>query len=118
VLVVLALGSFMAYVMWSFATARVDTVGEVPFDRPLAVPPLARSTVDEDGTRVFRLRMQEGSTDLGRDQETPTWGFNGSYLGPTLRAERGEQVRVEVTNDLPEESSVHWHGMHLPAEMD
>ncbi|WP_246101364.1 multicopper oxidase family protein [Streptomyces cyaneus] len=50
--------------------------------------------------------------------EDPTWGFNGSYLGPTLRAARGEKVRVRIANGLDEASSVHWHGMHLPARMD
>ena len=42
---------------------------------------------------------------------TPTWGFNGGILGPTLRARRGEQVAVTVGNQLPESTSVHWHGM-------
>ena len=62
--------------------------------------------------------MQEGDTDLGRDDPTPTWGFNGAYLGPTLRATRGEQVAVDVHNALDETTTVHWHGMHLPAAMD
>lgn len=114
----LAAAGFLGYVAWSFVDARVDTVGDVDFDRPLAIPPLAESTVEDDGTRVFDLTMQQGETDFGLGGPTPTWGFNGSYLGPTLRAERGEQVRVEVANELPEDSSVHWHGMHLPAEMD
>src|SRR5699024_9926949 len=49
---------------------------------------------------------------------TTTWGFSGDLLGPTLRAERGEQVAVEIDNALGEATSVHWHGMHLPAAMD
>ena len=116
-LAVLAVGGFAAWVGYSFLTADVDTVGEVDFDRPLAIPPLAESRV-EDGVRRFELEMQEGATDLGRADETPTWGFNGSYLGPTLRATRGERVAVDVTNSLGETSTVHWHGMHLPAAMD
>jgi FtsP/CotA-like multicopper oxidase with cupredoxin domain len=40
------------------------------------------------------------------------------YLGPTLRAARGEQVRVIVENRLSEVTTVHWHGMHLPARYD
>ncbi|MFC7490900.1 MULTISPECIES: multicopper oxidase family protein [unclassified Knoellia] len=116
--VVLAVGSFAAYVAWSFAQASVDTIGEVDFDRPLAIPPLAASTVDAQGVRTFDLSMQAGESDLGRGAPTPTWGFNGSFLGPTLRATRGEQVRVNVANRLDETSTVHWHGMHLPAAMD
>ena len=94
-----------------------DTVGKVTFDTELAVPPLAESTIDDQGRRVFDLTAQEGRQDLG-DGEVATWGFNGDYLGPTLRAERGEEVLVRYRNELEEASTVHWHGMHLPAAMD
>ncbi|MGW9629283.1 multicopper oxidase family protein [Agromyces sp. NPDC055520] len=96
----------------------ISTVGEVAFDTPLAIPPLAESTVDVDGTRVFSLDAQSGTTEFTSGVPSDTWGFNGSYLGPTLVAERGEHVRVDVTNSLDEPTTVHWHGMHLPAEMD
>lgn len=114
---VAAVGGFATWIAVSYLRAPVDTVGEVEFTRPLAVPPLAESYV-EDGVRVFSLEMQQGATDLGRGSPTPTWGFDGAHLGPTLRAARGERVRVEVRNSLDETSTVHWHGMHLPAEMD
>ena len=116
--VMLTLVTFGAWLGYSYFTARVDTVGEVDFDRKLAIPPLAESEVDDEGRRVFDLTLQKGHADLGRDEESATWGVNGSYLGPTLRAKRGEEVLVNVTNDLDEESTLHWHGMHLPAEMD
>ncbi|MDD9205517.1 multicopper oxidase domain-containing protein, partial [Georgenia sp. 10Sc9-8] len=102
-------------------TPPAEQPGEEPgetFDQALPIPPLAPSRIDEDGTRVFELTAQEGTTTFLPGVETSTWGFNGSHLGPTLRAERGEQVAVEVTNELDEPTSVHWHGMHLPPEMD
>jgi FtsP/CotA-like multicopper oxidase with cupredoxin domain len=95
----------------------VTPVDEAEFTNELAIPPLAPSRV-VDGTRVFSLTAQEGVTQFLPGVETRTWGYDGSYLGPTLRAERGERVAVEVTNDLDEPTSVHWHGMHLPAAMD
>lgn len=116
--VALPLAAFAGFIAWSFVTAKVDTVGEVEFDRPLAIPPLAPSRLDAHGRRVFDLTLQAGETDLGRDRPTPTWGVNGSYLGPTLRAARGEQVLVRVDNGLDEPTTLHWHGMHLPARMD
>ena len=103
---------------YAWAQAGIDTRGEVAFDRPLAIPPLAPSGVDAQGRRVFTLEARQGTADLGGDEPSQTWGFNGGYLGPTLRAERGEEVAVRVTNRLPEATSVHWHGMHLPAAMD
>jgi FtsP/CotA-like multicopper oxidase with cupredoxin domain len=92
-------------------------VDRVNFARPLAVPPLAKSHVDGAGRRVFDLGAVAGRTDFGRGQ-TRTAGFNGGYLGPTLRATRGEQVTINVHNGLDEATTVHWHGMHLPAAMD
>lgn len=112
---VVAGGGGAAGVLW--AKADVNTVGQVRFRNRLAVPPLAPSRVDGDGRRVFQLRAAAGRTAF-RGRATPTWGYNGGYLGPTLRAARGETVSVNVTNALPETTSVHWHGMHLPAAMD
>lgn len=96
----------------------VSTVGVVDFDTPLAVPPLAESTIDDRDRRVFDLTAREGSSGFLTGEETTTWGFNEPYLGPTLRAKRGETVVVNVHNDLAVPTTVHWHGMHLPARMD
>jgi FtsP/CotA-like multicopper oxidase with cupredoxin domain len=122
VLVLAAVAAFPAamasFAVYSYLSADLDTTGEVSFAQPLRVPELASSRVDEAGRRVFDLQLQRGTTDFGTGQQTRTWGIDGSYLGPTLRAQRGEQVLVNVTNDVGETSTLHWHGMHLPAEMD
>jgi FtsP/CotA-like multicopper oxidase with cupredoxin domain len=99
------------------AIQPLDTAGEVEFTRPLAVPPLAPSTVDAQGRRVFDLTAAQGRHAFG-DIDARTWGYNGSYLGPTLRATRGEQVVVNIHNGLVDATTVHWHGMHLPSNMD
>lgn len=98
--------------------APVSTVGKVTFDQPLAIPPLARARVTDDGVRVFDLTAQQGTTELLPGKPAETWGFNGSYLGPTLRAARGDEVRVHVHNELDETTTLHWHGMHVPARFD
>ncbi|SCL73063.1 cell division protein SufI [Micromonospora citrea] len=104
---------------WALARGGTDTVGQVDFVRPLAVPPLATSRVDGQGRRVFDLLAREGRRDFrGDGRLTRTAGFDGDFLGPTLRAGRGERVVVNVVNRLAEATSVHWHGMHLPARMD
>jgi blue copper oxidase len=87
------------------------------FTNPLAIPPLAPSELDADGRRVFELTAAQGQHDFGAGR-TDTWGFNGDYLGPTLRVRRGDEVLVNVHNELDEETTVHWHGLHLPAVMD
>jgi len=53
------------------------------------------------------------------DGETTTGiGMNGTIPGPTLRWQEGEDVTIHVTNNLDEDSSIHWHGILLPANMD
>jgi blue copper oxidase len=108
----------LAALVWAWTSAPVSTVGQVQFTQPLHVPKLAESHVDRRGRRVFELTAREGTSTLLPGTTGETWGFNGSYLGPTLRAERGERVAVRVTNRLDEDTTVHWHGMHLPAAMD
>jgi len=50
---------------------------------------------------------------------TPTLGFNGaSFWGPTLVLNQGEQVQVRFKNATKEVTTVHWHGLHLPASTD
>ncbi|WP_280492968.1 multicopper oxidase domain-containing protein, partial [Nocardia asiatica] len=107
-----------AVVVRVYVGAAVSTVGSTEFRNELAIPPLAPSRIGADGTRTFELEMRSGRREFRPGQVTETWGFNGDYLGPTLRARRGEKVAVTVRNNLPEPSTVHWHGMHLPAAMD
>lgn len=41
-----------------------------------------------------------------------------SYLGPIIRVSRGQKVRIRFTNQIRYDSIIHWHGLHIPAEMD
>jgi CopA family copper-resistance protein len=45
-------------------------------------------------------------------------GINGTVPGPIVRLKEGQRVRLAVTNDLDEDSSIHWHGLLVPFEMD
>lgn len=93
-------------------------VEKLTFRNPLQIPPVLRPERDKNGVREFALTMQEGRSRILPGAETATWGFNGAFLGPTLRASRGDEIRMAVTNRLGEASTVHWHGMRLPAKMD
>ena len=106
-----------ALLVWS--SARTSTVGELEFANRLAIPPLAEPHVDAEGRRVFDLELKQGVSELLPGQETETWGANGPHLGPTLHASRGDKVMPRVFNGLGEETTtIHWHGMHLPAAAD
>jgi suppressor of ftsI len=93
------------------APPPVDTVGKVAFETALPIPPLLEGP-------EFDLEAQAGTTEFEPGVPTGTLGYNGSYLGPTLVMHRGEQVGVHLTNNLEDATTLHWHGMHLPAEMD
>src|SRR5918996_5912186 len=86
---------------------KVDTVGQVRFENRLAIPPLADSELDSEGRRVFTLTAESGEREFRPGEVTETWGFNGPYLGPTLRAKRGEEVMVDFENGLEEATTVH-----------
>ena len=84
---------------------------------PLRIPPLLEG--EASGTeREFNLQLQEGLTRFLLDLDTPTLGFNGSYLGPTLRLRTGEPLAINVSNGMQEATTVHWHGLHVPAKQD
>ena len=84
----------------------------------LRIPPLLAPRVDAQGRKVFDLTLQTGSSTFLPGKSTQTWGVNGAYLGPTLRASRGDRVVIHVHNQLPAMTTLHWHGMHLPAVDD
>jgi len=66
------------------------------------------------------LRAREGSARLAPSEypETRIWGYGGSVPGPVLRARRGERMIQRLRNDLPQATSVHWHGIRIKNEMD
>ncbi|GGM74268.1 multicopper oxidase family protein [Dactylosporangium sucinum] len=102
---------------WLYVSAGRGNVGELSFRNRLRIPPLLPPRVD--GRRLrFRLTAGPGLADLLPGRRTPAWGYNGAYLGPTLRARRGDTVVIDVENRLPVATSTHWHGMRLPAIMD
>jgi suppressor of ftsI len=87
------------------------------FENKLAIPSILMPRI-VNGEKVFDLTIHQKETQIFSDKMTKTLGYNGSILGPTLRVNTGDNVRFHITNDLDEETTVHWHGMELPASMD
>ena len=71
-----------------------------------------------NGRMQYDLTLQKGTHQFYEGVNTPTWGANGSYLGPTIRLKNGDAVDIKYTNKLGENTTIHGHGMHLPAKMD
>lgn len=83
--------------------------------QPLRIPELldARKT-----GQSLSLTAQPGRTTFFPDRQSETLGYNGSYLGPTIRLHRGDDVQIAVANKLREGPTVHWHGLIVPGELD
>ncbi|GAB6139876.1 multicopper oxidase domain-containing protein [Methylosoma difficile] len=61
--------------------------------------------------------MQYTAKLLNGPKETLTT-IAGSYLGPIIRLQQGQKVRIHLHNGLNESTVTHWHGLHVPSEMD
>ncbi len=46
------------------------------------------------------------------------WGYNGTSPGPAIQVNQGDRVRIVFENRLPESTTIHWHGLEVPIEMD
>ncbi|WP_018864671.1 MULTISPECIES: multicopper oxidase family protein [Thioalkalivibrio] len=71
-----------------------------------------------NGVKEFHLVAEEIEHEFAPGSVARCWGYNGTTPGPTIEAVEGDKVRIYVTNRLPEYTSVHWHGIHLPSGMD
>lgn len=67
----------------------------------------------------FNLTVKDTFKQLRSGNQTITGAVNNStFWGPTLIMTKGDTVHMNVTNKLNDSSTIHWHGMHLPAVMD
>jgi len=93
--------------------ATQDTEFLPDLDISLIARPTEIPIFPGDPTQVWQYHAIVHQGDKNRVMKLPR-----SYLGPIIRAHQGEKVRIRFTNATPEESIVHWHGLHVPAIMD
>ncbi len=72
----------------------------------------------KNGVKEFELVPQAVKRELLPGYWMNFYGYNGSLPGPTVEVMQGDRVRFVVHNELPEETTVHWHGFELPIQMD
>lgn len=89
-----------------------DSTGE----NELKIPSMLERD-NEEGV-VYTVRAQEGKTEIFDGIETTTYGYNGTFLGPMLRLEEGETVKIRTINELEEDTTFHWHGLEVSGEED
>ncbi len=72
----------------------------------------------EPATVVVDLEARETDWAIRPSLTVRGWGFNGLVPGPTLEARAGDTLVVYLKNRLPEPTTIHWHGLRIPAPMD
>ena len=68
--------------------------------------------------REFTLTASEFDWELQPGMTVRAWGYNGQMPGPEIRVKEGDRVRITLQNELPAATTIHWHGVMLPPEMD
>lgn len=72
----------------------------------------------KNGVKEFHLVAEPVVREIAPGMKANLWGYNGQSPGPTIEVVEGDRVRLYVTNKLPEETTMHWHGQRLPNGMD
>ena len=81
---------------------------------PVAAAPTARKASRIELTPAeFKVALDPASL-----VRTGVWSFNQQFPGPLLRYRRGDTAHIAVSNQLPRETTVHWHGLRVPNGMD
>ena len=140
-------GAGAATAVFSACTPKISTPtlndGGADSAAPVAPPPgipqaelptpIAAATTDFVPDVEIALRAMQDTAVIFANNNTNVWRIKGellkgdanvlhsipdSYLGPILRLKKGQKVRINFTNELNEESIIHWHGLHVPPEMD
>ena len=70
------------------------------------------------GVKVFKLVAEVVERELVPGRKMKVWGYNGMVPGPTIQVTKGDRVRIVLQNRLPEPTTMHWHGLEIPVEMD
>lgn len=77
-----------------------------------------KRSVDEEGGYVYDLTAEPSTADIVPGFTTNVLGFNGQIPAPTIRCRQGDKVTIRFTNKLSEPTTIHWHGLRIPIEMD
>jgi blue copper oxidase len=107
---------FLKYSAALGALSAFPLINRAAFAAARPVLPIP-TLIEPDAEGRIRLVAQAGKTAFAGKPVT-TWGYNGALLGPALRLQQGKNVTVDIHNALPEATTVHWHGLEIPGEVD
>lgn len=105
----------MSVVAWSGSLPAIG-VSRAPAE--LKHPPAIRNESTRPGTVEVTITAAPARIAVTPGITTDVFAYNGMSPGPTLEVMEGDRVIVHFRNDLPEPTTVHWHGIHLPVSQD
>lgn len=100
-----------AHMMEPISAPNVQPAAQTQGGQPLAYR-------EENGVKVFELSTQAVRWPILDGVFVTAYTYNGTVPGPLIRVTEGDQVRVVVKNELPEPTTIHWHGVEVPNAMD
>jgi FtsP/CotA-like multicopper oxidase with cupredoxin domain len=106
------------HVQHGHAIARARSGGDTEAGSGPAGPPVLANLSSLPNTVEVELRASPARLQLLPGVITDVYAYNGRVPGPVLEVREGDRVIVRFRNDLPEATTVHWHGLHLPFESD
>ena len=66
----------------------------------------------------IKIDARVASIELTPGKRVDAWTYNGGIPGPLVRARVGDRLIVHFSNQLPQETTIHWHGLRVPIQMD
>jgi FtsP/CotA-like multicopper oxidase with cupredoxin domain len=91
-----------------------------PVGNPEPAATLTPAIDENPDSSIFEVTLEarESSVRFPGTPPTAVWTYNGTLPGPLIDAEVGNELHVHFVNQLPESTTIHWHGVRVPAAMD
>ncbi|WP_296542167.1 multicopper oxidase family protein [Rhodoferax sp.] len=101
------------------AAVSLAPVTAIAAGAPLAALKKLVNTSPKAGVFRATLRAAPVTVTILQDRtKTEFWAYNDLLPGPLIEVTEGDTVEIEFINDLPQESTIHWHGLPVPSEQD
>jgi len=89
-----------------------------PSGETLTSPPVLKNASDKPGVVELDLTAAPSKVEMVPGKPSTAWAYNGTVPGPTIELREGDSVTVHFHNKLAQTTTVHWHGLHIPAGAD
>lgn len=110
--------AILAGISWSAPSGGGRPAIPAPAADTLTSPAILKNLSSTPGVVELRLTAAPTRVSLQPGVLTDVFAYNGTVPGPTVELHEGDRVVIHFRNELPEPTTVHWHGLNLPADAD